>query len=100
MKRDQILLLFAVLFACLFTKLPSSAAQNPEAVVETPMRKSGQNHEGAFVKTQVAEGLCHYLFEGYDGVTDAMQTVNVLRVDLDNEKYKVVFDWGTDSTSA
>lgn len=84
MKRYQILLLFAVIFACSFTVLPSADTQA----------------EGEFVKTEVAEGLCHYLFEGYDGVTDAMQTVNVLRIDLDNENYKVVFDWGTDSTSA
>lgn len=56
--------------------------------------------EGVFVKTEVDEGICHYLFEGYDEITEAMQTVNVLRVDLDNENYRVLFDYGSDSTSS
>ena len=74
----------------LFFLLPYSFVSN---------RAAGQTIE-SFVKTEVDEGLCHYLFEGYDGITGAMQTVNVLRVDLDNENYKVVFNYGSDSTSS
>ena len=64
------------------------------------MKQVDENPEGTFVKTDVAEGLCHYLFEGYDQISGEMQTVNVLRVDLDNENYKIVFNYGPDSTSS
>ena len=103
MKRYQILLLFAVIFACSFTTLtfkPSPSYDSADAFRNTAQEDDYLQPEGAFVKTDVAEGLCHYLCEGFDSVTGAMQTVNVLRVDLDNENYKVVFDWGSDSTSA
>ena len=64
------------------------------------MKQVDENHEGTFVKTDVASGLCHYLFEGYDQISGEMQTVNVLRVDLDNENYKILFHYGPDSTSS
>ena len=59
-----------------------------------------ERQAGTFVKTEIADGICHYLFEGMDEISGAMQTVNVLRVDLDNENYKVVFSYGSDSTSS
>ena len=76
-------MILAVMLACSFTKM-----------------QDDKKCEGIFVKTEVDEGLCHYLFEGYDEISGAMQTVNVLRVDLDNENYKVVFSYGSDSTSS
>ena len=79
----KILLILTVVVACSFTLTPVD-----------------DNHSGAFVKTEVSDGITHYLFEGLDEVTGAMQTVNVLRVDLDNENYKVVFSYGSDSTSS
>lgn len=79
----RIILILSVLLACSFT-----------------MKQVDENPEGTFVKTDVAEGLCHYLFEGYDQISGEMQTVNVLRVDLDNENYKILFHYGPDSTSS
>jgi hypothetical protein len=103
MIRDQILLLFAVIFACSFTTLTFKSSPSydcADSFRNTVQEDADTQPEGAFVKTDVAEGLCHYLFEGFDSVTGAMQTVNVLRVDLDNENYRVVFDYGSDSTSS
>lgn len=51
-------------------------------------------------KVHVAKGLVHYTYEGMDDVTGAEQTVNVLKVDLDCKKYRIVFNYGSDSTSA
>ena len=79
----RIILIFSVILTCSFT-----------------LKQADDKTAGAFVKTEVAEGLCHYLFEGFDEISGEMQTVNVLRVDLDNENYKIVFNYGPDSTSS
>ena len=71
-------------------KYPSSTAKKVETL----------QTDGQFVRTEIAEGLNHYLFEGFDEVSEAMQTVNVLEIDLNNDKYRIKFCHGSDSTSA
>ena len=54
----------------------------------------------SFTKERVAKGLTYYCYQGNDDITDARQTVYALKLDLDNERYKVIFHYGSDSTSA
>ena len=71
-------------------KYPSSRADKVETL----------QTEGKFIKTEVSEGLNHYFFEGFDEISGAPQSVNVLEIDLDNENYRIKFCHGSDSTSA
>lgn len=60
-----------------------------------------QSHECcSFKRDRIERGMNHYLFEGFDDISGAQQTVNVLKVDLDSRKFKVVFNYGSDSTSS
>ena len=92
----------ALVLALSFPALSSAKVGKPK--VKYPTSRGGKvetlQTDGMFVRTEVAEGLTHYLFEGHDEVSGAVQSVNVLEVDLDNENYKVVFSYGSDSTSA
>ena len=47
--------------------------------------------------TKIADGITYYLFSGTDDVSGAKQNVNVLEVDLNNEKYQINFDWAVPS---
>lgn len=48
---------------------------------------------GYFSQRTVADGITHYYASGTDDVTGAKQNVNVLEIDLDNPKYKVIFHY-------
>lgn len=66
----------------------------------TSFKTKTHKTRGDFVRTKVARGLIHYSFQGMDDVSGAQQTVNVLKIDLDSDRYKVLFHYGSDSTSA
>lgn len=55
---------------------------------------------GFFKKTKVATGLNYYFYQGFDKVSGAPQTVYVTEIDLDSDRYNVMFHYGGDSTSA
>lgn len=57
---------------------------------------------GYFVENEIKEGIMHYQFNSkFDDVSGAVQNVNVLEVDLNNESYKITFKYtDRDSTSA
>lgn len=49
---------------------------------------------GYFSKRTVADGITHYYATSTDAISGVRQNVNVLEIDLDNEKYKVQFYYG------
>ena len=43
--------------------------------------------------SKIADGITHYHFYGNEDITGTKQNVNVLEVDLNNEKYRINFDY-------
>ena len=56
--------------------------------------------KGEFTKTKIDKGLNYYYYQGLDEVSGSPQTVYVTEIDLDSDRYNIMFHYGGDSTSA
>ena len=56
--------------------------------------------KGQFIKTKIDKGLNYYYYQGLDEVSGSPQTVYVTEIDLNSDRYNILFHYGADSTSS